>query len=185
MNVESKDYERLIAAQNEATRRLKIRSINNKLSEEKAKKSKFAIISGVCMSGVIAATLFSGIDPEQAWQTQIQALNSFEALKEYFSMLTPAIYGTMIATTASLCGYIKHHKKQKKASQELDDILSIKPEFYLDDIKKEVEFRKILEEFRENKRKESTESKVDESLVTTELENDNMENEEHCKRNGR
>lgn len=132
MEKESKDYSRLIAAQNESTRRLKIKSINNTLSEEHKKKSMYAIASGVCLVGLIVATHFSGIDMNQAIQTEIQALNSFDALKEYFRTFTPAMWGTMVATATSYSKYIKHNREYKKANKEFYDMMDNQPEDYQD-----------------------------------------------------
>lgn len=127
-----KDYARLVAAQNEAARRLKIKSINNTLSEEHKKKSMFAIASGVCFAGLIVATHFSGVDMNQAIQTEIQAFNSFDALKEYLRTFTPAMWGTMLATAASYSNYIKHSKAYKSANQEFYDMMANQPEDYQD-----------------------------------------------------
>lgn len=129
-NEDQKDYVRLIAAQNESARRLKIKSINNTLSEERKKKSMFAIASGVCFAGIMVSTHFSGIDVNQAIQTEIQALSSFDALKEYLGTFTPAMCGTMIATAGSLSKYIKHKKNYDKANQELYDMMDNQPEDY-------------------------------------------------------
>ncbi len=129
---EEKDYERLIAAQNESSRRLKIKSINNTLSEEHKQKSMFAIASGVCFAGIMVATYFSGIDMNQAIQTEIQALNSFSALKEYLETMTPAMWGTMLATAASYSNYMKHNKAYKKANKEFYDMMNNEPEDYQD-----------------------------------------------------
>lgn len=132
MEKEQKDYERLIAAQNESARRLKIKSISNTLTEEKRKKSMFAIASGVCCTGLLVATHFSGIDSNQAIQTEIQALSSFDALKDYLKMFTPAMWTTLAATAASFSNYIKHNKKYKNANQEFYDMMDNQPEDYLD-----------------------------------------------------
>ena len=132
MEYESKDYERLIAAQNESARRLKIKSINNILSEEHKKKSMFAIASGVCFAGLMIATHFSEVDMNQAIQTEIQALNSFDALKEYLGTFTPAMWGTMLATAASYSKYIKHSKAYKNANREFYDMMDNQPEDYQD-----------------------------------------------------
>lgn len=131
-NEVEKDYARLVAAQNESKRRLKIKSINNTLSEEHKKKSTMAIASGICFAGLMVSCHFSGIDPMQAIQTEIQALSSFDALKEYFSMFTPAMYGTMIATAGSISSYINHKKKYNKANQEFYDMMNNQPEDYQD-----------------------------------------------------
>lgn len=131
-NEEQKDYERLIAAQNESARRLKIKSISYTLSEEHKKKNAMAIAAGICFAGLIVATHFSGMEPNQALATEIQALNSFDALKEYLSMFTPAMHGAMIATAGSISSYIKHKKKYDKANQEFYDMMDNQPKDYQD-----------------------------------------------------
>ena len=57
---EEKDYLRLIAAQNESARRLKIKSVVNEISDEYKSKVKYAIISGVCFTGVAAMAATMG-----------------------------------------------------------------------------------------------------------------------------
>lgn len=141
MENESKDYERLIAAQNESARRLKIKEINRNLSEEHKKRSMYAIASGVCFAGVMVATHFSGVDVNQAIQTEIQALSSFDALKEYLGTFTPAIWGTMIATAGSISKYIKHNKAYKKADNEFYDMMNTKPEDYQDIVEHQAKSR--------------------------------------------
>lgn len=139
--MEEKDYSKLIAAQNEAARRLKIKSINNNLTEEYKKKNAMAIASGICFAGVLAATHFSGIDPNQALATEIQALNSFEALKQYLSMITPAMYGSIIAWVASTSSYIKHKKRYDKANKEFYDMAYNQPTDYLDTVERQSKSR--------------------------------------------
>ncbi len=141
MENESKDYERLIAAQNESARRLKIKEINRNLSEEHKKRSMFAIASGVCFAGLMVATHFSGVDVNQAIQTEIQALSSFDALKEYLGTFTPAMWGTMIATAGSISKYIKHNKAYKKADNEFYDMMDTQPEDYQDIVEHQAKSR--------------------------------------------
>ncbi len=141
MENESKDYEKLIAAQNESARRLKIKEINRNLSEEHKKRSMFAIASGVCFAGIMVATHFSGVDVNQAIQTEIQALSSFDALKEYLGTFTPAMWGTMIATAGSISKYIKHNKAYKKADNEFYDMMNTQPEDYQDIVEHQAKSR--------------------------------------------
>lgn len=141
MENESKDYERLIAAQNESARRLKIKEINRNLSEEHKKRSMFAIASGVCFAGLMVATHFSGVDVNQAIQTEIQALSSFDALKEYLGTFTPAMWGTMIAAAGSISKYIKHNKAYKKADNEFYDMMDTQPEDYQDIVEHQAKSR--------------------------------------------
>ena len=132
MDNKEKDYARLIAAQNESARRLKIKGINNTLSEEYKKKNSFAIASGICFAGLVVATHFSGVVVDQAIQTEIQALHSFDAVKEYLGTFTPAMWGTMVAGVTTLSKYIKHNKAYQKANQEFYDMMNNEPEDYQD-----------------------------------------------------
>ena len=131
-NENQKDYARLIAAQNESARRLKIKGVINTLSEEHKKKTGFAIASGICFAGAMAAVHFSGVDARQAIETEIQALNSFDALKEYFGMFTPATYGAIIAAVVSMSKYIKHKKMYDSTNQKFYDMMDNQPEDYQD-----------------------------------------------------
>lgn len=132
-----KDYGQLIAAHLESERNLKIRSIQNTLTEEKKKKKRYAFASGICFAGTMAATLFSGIDPSQTIPKLIQSLNSFDTLKEYREYFTPAMVGTMITTIISFAQYIRHKKKYDKANQEFYDMDEIRPEDYQDIVEHE------------------------------------------------
>lgn len=138
---EEKDYSRLIAAQNESNRRLKIKNISNTLSVENLKKKTMAIISGICLAGLVAAIHFSGIDPNEAIATEIQSLNSFDALKENLTMITPAMYGTMITSALSISNYIKHKKRYDKANKEFYDMMDNRPEDYQDIVESQAKSR--------------------------------------------
>lgn len=139
------DYVKILAAQNEADRRLKIKKIINTLSEEKKQKAKFSIASGVCFSGLLASILFSGFEPMQALQSEIQALNSFDALKDFISNITPAMFGTMISTAYSYVGFIIHSKKYNNANQEFYDMIETHPDYY----------RNFFEEYANKEREKS------------------------------
>ncbi len=117
------EYAKSIAVQNESIRRLKIKSIENTLSEEHKKKSMFAIASGICFAGIMVATHFSGADVNQAIQTEIQILSSFDTLQEYLGTFTPAMWISIGATAGSLSKYIEHKKKYDKANQEFYDMI--------------------------------------------------------------
>lgn len=129
---EQKDYTRLIAAQNEAARRLRIREITNTLTEENNKRRRAAIAAGVFAAIAVVAAAFSGTDPNKAIQTEIEALNSFEAFKLYLSYITPAMWAGLIGTASNIAKYIKHREKYIKANQEFYDMQEIQPEDYLD-----------------------------------------------------
>ena len=130
MNENEKDHMNLVAAQYESKRRLKIKQIINTLSEERKKKSIYAIVSGICFTGLVVATHFSGVDANQAIQTEIQALNSFDALKEYLGTFPPAMWGTLVATAGSFSQFLKHRKKYNNATAEFYDMADTDPEYY-------------------------------------------------------
>ena len=127
-----KDYARLVAAQNESSRRLKIRGITNTLTEENTRRRRWAIASGVCIAGLIAAMHFSGIDPQEALQTELQALNSFDSLKEYLTTITPAMWASMVATAGAITNYLKHNRRYNKANREFYDMMDNQPTDYQD-----------------------------------------------------
>lgn len=138
---QSQDYSRLIAAQNESARRLKIKKITRILSEEHKKRNMFAAASGTCFIGFLVATHFAGIEINEAIQMEIQALGSFDALKEYLKMFTPAMWGTLFATATSFSEYMKHNKRYRKANDEFYDMIDTEPENYLDAVDEQAKSR--------------------------------------------
>ena len=132
-----KDYARLIAAQNESERRIKIKSINDTLSETNKKKKLFAITSGICFSGMMVALLTSGVDPAEAIKTEIAGLSSFDSLVEYLKTFTPAMIGSLIAFATSLTAYIKADKEYKKADIEFYNMTDNEPVYYQDVVERQ------------------------------------------------
>lgn len=124
---EAEDYLKLLAAHKESERRIKIRSVIETINDEKKKKWGAAIIAGTAFAGLVVATHFSGVNTEEAIQTEIKALQSFDALKDYLSSFTPAMWGTMAVTVAGLSRYISARKKEKKASEEFKNITDNEP----------------------------------------------------------
>ena len=127
-----KDYERLVAAQNEATRRLKIKNIQNTLTDEQKRKNMYATISGICFAGALVATHFSGVDIDAAIATEIQALNSFDAFKDYLSTFTPTMVATLTLSVSNFVKYLKHRRKYNEANREFYDMMDNQPEDYQD-----------------------------------------------------
>lgn len=119
---ETRNYEKMIAAQNESNRRLKICKITRTIVEEDKKRCINGIISGVSVVGLMAATHFSGIDMNQAIQTEFQALNSASAFKEYLSYFTPAMWTSLAGTAVFYLNCIKHNRAYKNAKDELNDM---------------------------------------------------------------
>ncbi len=136
-----KDYARLIAAQNTAAREFEIKKIQNTLTEEHRRKNMMAIASGVMIAGLVASMHFSGIDPNEALAVEMKALNSFEALKQYFSMFTPATYAAAIGTVVSLEAFIKHAREYKKANQDFYAMMDSVPEDYQDVVESQARSR--------------------------------------------
>ena len=62
----NQDYAKLVAAQNEAGRRLKIATFTHDLTEEQKKKSLWGKVSGAFVAGLIATTVLTGFDFNQA-----------------------------------------------------------------------------------------------------------------------
>ena len=134
---EVKDYLRLIAAQNESTRRIRIEGIRDAITDEQRRRRGSAIVAAISFAGFAVATHFSGINPDVAIQTEIQALNSFEALKDYLSMITPAMYATMAATAASFSNFIRHNRAFRRANKEFDNMVNNEPENLQDLVEKQ------------------------------------------------
>lgn len=127
-----KDYARLIAAQNESARRIKIQNIQNTLSYEQKKKRDYAIATGICIVGTTFASLYAGISPTNALQSQIHALSSFDALKDYLESFTPAKWVAIIATATNIINYIKHNDKYNKANADFYAMMDHPSENYQD-----------------------------------------------------
>lgn len=109
-------------------RRLKIIDCMLTMDEEHTKKNISAIAAGICFSGAMVATYFSGIDASQAFQNEIQSLNYIELLKDF----TPAMWTGMITTVISLSQYMKHSIKQTLANREFYELWDNRPESFKD-----------------------------------------------------
>ncbi len=161
-NEEQKDYIRLVAAQNEAARRLRIQGIQNTLTQEHRERRNFAIISGICFIGFVAQQYFGGMDFNQDLNTQLQsllsfdglknyletygraqfqALASFDGLKNYLKTFTPAQWLTLFGTAGSYSNYLKHSRKYAKANQEFYDMMDNQPIDYQDVVERQARSR--------------------------------------------
>lgn len=123
-NQKEENYLKLIAAQNEHKRVLKIFEIQDKLTLEERRRTNSAIVLGISAVCLLASTLTLDIDMniteinEMLMQTY-EHLSSFESLKEYFKSLTPAVYLSMAATVLNGRNYIRHHRKVQELEGEL------------------------------------------------------------------
>lgn len=130
----SVDYAKLVAAQNEAGRRLKIATFTHDLTEEQKKKSLWGKVSGVCIAGIIASSYLTGFDYKEAVALEIQALTSLEALKDYLMMITPPMWLSILGSAGSIMKYKLHNDKLKEAQFNLDTINEFLPKNYLDEV---------------------------------------------------
>ncbi len=141
MNEEQINYAKLLAAQNESARRLRIINIENTLSDERRRRNLSAIIAGACMSGAAMLSHIQGIDINHAVELERQALTSYAALKEYLSMLTPSFYACVTVGAANILNFIRHRRNYNRASRELDAMNATAPEMFLDDIERQAQGR--------------------------------------------
>ena len=132
-----KDYLRLIAAQNESERTLKIVKTENTINEERRRKIHSAILSGVFMAGMVAAVHFSGFDVDDAIRMEIEAINSMNALKEYLGMITPAMWATAAGTVINIINFINHRRRERNATIELEDMRRYAPENLQDEVERQ------------------------------------------------
>lgn len=131
-----KDYLRLIAAQNESERTLKIVQIENTINDEKKQKVKSAVLSGIFITGMVAAVHFSGVDVENAIRLELEAINSMDALKEYFSTITPAMWATAAGTVINVVNYIRHRRREKNATIEYENMQKYAPVNLQDEVER-------------------------------------------------
>lgn len=106
----------------DSNRRIKVLKLERTISSERRKKNGNAIAAGAFFVSTLVAIHLSGIDVEAAIQTEIKALHSFDALKEYLATFTPVIYMKLAASALTFSKAIKHRKKQKEAETDLEDI---------------------------------------------------------------
>lgn len=122
----NENYLKLIAAQNEHKRVVKICEIQENLTLEERRRMRSAIATGISIACVFASTLLSDMDITSMQMSEIlmqtyEQLSSFEALKEYFKSLTPAMYLSIASTILNGRNYIRHHHRV----QELEGKLNI------------------------------------------------------------
>lgn len=77
---------------NISTRKLMIKKIDKEYDEEMKDKKRWALISGMYISGVLAPVLLSNVELVDAAQTEIETLNSFESLGRYLAVTTPEMW---------------------------------------------------------------------------------------------
>ena len=127
------NYEQTIAAQNEAGRRLQIRRIENTISDERRIRTRSAIAAGVFFAGACALCELSGIDNYKAIELEMQAINSFSALKDYFAMFTPAETFALISSASLAFSAFRHDRRLHVAERELNDINEITPDSVIEE----------------------------------------------------
>lgn len=137
---ENENYLKLIAAQNERNRTVKICTIQSELSREESRRTISAIATGISIASIFATTLLSDVNMDLTQINELvmeayEQLSSFEALKEYFKSLTPAMYLSIAATILNARNYIRHNRR----CQALDDELANETMFEATDFYSKVE----------------------------------------------
>lgn len=89
-------------------KKLTIKRIDKEYDEETKDKKRWALISGMYISGVLAPVLLSNVDFVEAAQTEIETLNSFESLGRYLMVTTPEMWGQI---SSSIQNFIEVYKK--------------------------------------------------------------------------
>lgn len=74
-------------------RKFTIKKIDKEYDEETKDKKRWALISGMYISGVLAPVLLSNAELVEAAQVEIETLNSFESLGRYLVVTTPEMWG--------------------------------------------------------------------------------------------
>ncbi len=129
---ENPNYLRLIAAQKEAERQVKIANVNYTLTEEHRKRNLARWATAACTVGLLVAGYFNAIDPIEAIKIEIAGLSTFEGLREYLRSITPAEYLGMLGTSAAISQWIKHGSAYKKANAEHASLTDNTPEIFMD-----------------------------------------------------
>ena len=137
--METKDYAKLIAAQNESARKLKIIGVQRELNVARRRRVAAAFATGFYACGLIVATCFSGIDPNEIFHAGIDALNSFDSLKELVQQITPAMWLSILGTIAAYTEFIRQSRNYRTANEEFYDIVNYEPTDYLKTVDSQAE----------------------------------------------
>ena len=127
------NYERASLAEKLGERSFKLKQVEYNLDESKKKKKSAGILAGIFAAGTIAAAHFSGFDPDAAIQAEIEAIKSWDSLKEYVSMITPSMMATITGLALSLTKFIKNNKKYKDTVVERENLIASDPANFLED----------------------------------------------------
>lgn len=109
-------------------RRLRIKCIERTMDEESKRTVRAAVASATLFVATFVTVKVSGLDVQEAIATEIKALSSWESLKEYFSMFTPATIASITASVISFRSFLTHRRRRNEALQQYDDISAINAE---------------------------------------------------------
>ena len=112
----------------EFDRRLKIKCIERTMDEESKRTVRSAVASATLFVTTFVTMQVSGLDVQEAIAAEIKALSSWESLKEYFSMFTPAMIASITASVISFRSFLTHRRRTNEALQQYDDIAAIDAE---------------------------------------------------------
>lgn len=142
--INEQDYTRLIAAQNESERRIRIVGIERNIQHQRTDMVRDFIASGTFFVGALVATYFSGmtdVPTDQMVQLEIQSLNNIDALKEYLSMVTPAMWLTLVPAVSSFIHGIRNRRRLNESQDELEAINNNTPESMLNSVDEQVRIK--------------------------------------------
>lgn len=86
-----------------------IKRIDKEYDEETKDKKRWALISGMYISGVLAPVLLSNAEFVEAAQTEIETLNSFESLGRYLSVTTPEMWSLISSSIQNFLDFSKNN----------------------------------------------------------------------------
>lgn len=90
-------------------KKFSIKKIDNVYDEETKDKKRWALISGMYISGVLAPVLLSNAELVEAVQTEIEVLNSFESLGRYLSVTTPDMWSLISSSVQNFVEVSKNN----------------------------------------------------------------------------
>ena len=128
-------------AQNESARRLRIAHINRSINGHRSLKRMFAVLTGISIAGIVAATELSGITNELGHLKPEDLLNSFDAIKEALSKFTPAMWGSFGAYILNGFAAARESAAQNRATNELYDTENYVPEAFTEEAERQLRTR--------------------------------------------
>lgn len=96
------------------------------IDETKKAKNRSAILAGIFFMGTAASILVGGQDVSQVLQHELNALYSWDGLKQYINDLGPLTTTLTAGVVAFSIKYVNNAKKLEKLKNELSDFIDSK-----------------------------------------------------------